>query len=82
MARFFRMVGLTLDGGFGEYCLIDARASAKLPNAMTFEQAAPLMCAGITIYKAIRRAEEFGLKPGGVSRSSSSLSAQEQRCLS
>lgn len=62
-----RMAGITKDGGFAEYCLLDARTAAKLPDEMAFEQAAPLMCAGVTIYSAIKKAEACGLKEGGVS---------------
>jgi D-arabinose 1-dehydrogenase-like Zn-dependent alcohol dehydrogenase len=61
-----RFVGLNLDGAFGEYCIVDSRSSVLLPAAMSFEQAAPLMCAGVTVYKSIRKAEEHGLRPGGV----------------
>ena len=60
------MIGITVDGGFAEYCLVDSRVTAKLPDSMSFEQAAPLMCAGLTIYSAIRKAESHGLKAGGV----------------
>ncbi|KAK9899837.1 alcohol dehydrogenase [Cystobasidium minutum MCA 4210] len=59
------MAGITKDGGFAEYCLLDARTAAKLPDEMSFEQAAPLMCAGVTIYSAIKKAEACGLKEGG-----------------
>lgn len=55
-----------MDGGFADYTLLESRSMAKLPDSLSFQQAAPLMCAGVTIYTAIRRAEEFGLKPGGV----------------
>jgi len=58
------MVGVTVDGGFAEYCIIDSRTSAKIPDSMSFEQAAPLMCAGVTIYQSIKKAEACGLKPG------------------
>lgn len=61
------MAGITKDGGFAEYCLLDSRTSAKLPDEMSFEQAAPLMCAGVTIYSAIKKAAACGLKNGGVS---------------
>ena len=60
------MVGVTINGGFAEYCIIDSRSAAKIPDGMSFEQAAPLMCAGVTIYQAIRKAEAHGLKAGGV----------------
>lgn len=71
--RNYSFIGLTLNGGFGDYCLVDARATASIPDKMSFVQAAPLMCAGITIYKAIRRAEQAGLQPGGVSSQTACL---------
>lgn len=67
------MAGITRDGGFAEYCLLDSRTSAKLPDEMSFEQAAPLMCAGVTIYAAIKKAVNCGLKDGGVSRLASNV---------
>jgi D-arabinose 1-dehydrogenase-like Zn-dependent alcohol dehydrogenase len=62
------MVGVTTDGGFADYTIIESRSAAKLPDDMKFEQAAPLMCAGVTIYTAIKKAEQCGLPKGGVSR--------------
>lgn len=40
----------------------DARFTAKLPNELDFPQAACMMCAGITIYGGIKRAQ---VPPGG-----------------
>lgn len=59
------MVGINMDGGFADYCRIDTRSACHLPDSMSFEQAAPLMCAGVTIEGAIKRAQQHGLKPGG-----------------
>jgi len=59
------MVGINRDGGFAEYCIIDSRTAAKLPDSLSFAQCAPLMCAGVTIYNSIKKAEACGLKPGG-----------------
>lgn len=53
--------GVTRDGGFAEYMICDARESARLPDAVTFETAAPLACAGVTVWRAVVQAE---LKPG------------------
>lgn len=49
--------GLSKDGGFSEYALVDARQVAVLPDNMTAVTAAPLMCAGVTIYNALKRCE-------------------------
>ena len=61
------MLGITVDGAFSEYCIVDARSTVKIPPGMSFEQASSLMCAGVTIYSAIRKAEKNGLRSGGVS---------------
>ncbi|KAH8424004.1 uncharacterized protein LDX57_001759 [Aspergillus melleus] len=50
------MKGLTADGGWAEYMVADARFLVKLPDDMEFKIAAPLMCAGISIYGGIVRA--------------------------
>ena len=47
--------GLSRDGGFSEYAVVDARQVALLPDDMSAVQAAPLMCAGVTIYNALKR---------------------------
>lgn len=46
--------GLSKHGGF-EYAVVDARQVALLPDAMSAVDAAPLMCAGVTIYRALKR---------------------------
>ncbi|KAK1142170.1 hypothetical protein N8T08_008096 [Aspergillus melleus] len=56
------MKGLTADGGWAEYMVADARFLVKLPDDMEFKIAAPLMCAGISIYGGIVRA---GVPQGG-----------------
>lgn len=45
--------GVTRDGFFAEYAKIDARVAAKLPDKVTFETAAPLACAGATVYRGV-----------------------------
>ncbi|KAJ5605471.1 zinc binding dehydrogenase [Penicillium lagena] len=56
------MKGLTTDGAWAEYMVTDARFIVKLPDDMDFKVAAPLMCAGISIYGGIVRA---GVPKGG-----------------
>ncbi|KAL2802414.1 chaperonin 10-like protein [Aspergillus granulosus] len=51
-----KMKGLTTDGAWAEYMVADARFMVKLPDDMEFKVAAPLMCAGISIYGGIVRA--------------------------
>ncbi|HUY20806.1 MAG TPA: zinc-dependent alcohol dehydrogenase family protein [Acidimicrobiales bacterium] len=50
------------DGGYGEAAVVDERYAYRLPDALADEQAAPLLCAGIIGYRALRRTE---LPPGG-----------------
>lgn len=45
--------GYEVDGGFAEYLLGEAEFTAKLPSGLSYEQAAPLMCAGLTVYKGL-----------------------------
>jgi len=53
--------GISRDGGFAEYAIVDARQLAPIPDSMTAAETAPLMCAGITIYAALKRCQ---LQPG------------------
>lgn len=46
---------------FAEYVVVDAREANLLPGNLSFQSAAPLACAGTTIWSGIVRAE---LKPG------------------
>ncbi|KAL4981328.1 chaperonin 10-like protein [Aspergillus falconensis] len=55
------MAGITGDGGLAEYVVADADASVLLPDGVEFEQAAPLMCAGATVWAAL---DEASVKPG------------------
>lgn len=49
------MGGVTTDGGFAQYMRCDSRFSVKIPESIPFVQAAPLMCAGATIYGALKK---------------------------
>ncbi|EEU35501.1 uncharacterized protein NECHADRAFT_98203 [Fusarium vanettenii 77-13-4] len=42
-------------GGFGDYVRIDSRFAVKIPEKLPSEYAAPLMCAGITVYSPLRK---------------------------
>ncbi|KAK0545541.1 hypothetical protein OC846_005620 [Tilletia horrida] len=48
------MLGITDDGAFAEYMLADFRSVVVLPDDLSFDSAAPLFCAGATIYSAIK----------------------------
>ncbi|HTW13888.1 MAG TPA: zinc-dependent alcohol dehydrogenase family protein [Nocardioides sp.] len=54
--------GWDADGGFAQYAAVPAAYAYPLPAALSAEQAAPLLCAGIIGYRALRRAN---LPPGG-----------------
>jgi propanol-preferring alcohol dehydrogenase len=49
--------GWDLDGGYAEYTLAAQEYAYPLPGDLTAEQAAPLLCAGIIGFRALRRAE-------------------------
>lgn len=50
------LLGLTIDGGFAEYCRMDARVVGKIPKEIPFTEAAPLFCAGATVFGALKAA--------------------------
>jgi propanol-preferring alcohol dehydrogenase len=49
-----KITGCTVDGGFAEYLLAPATHAAPLPASLSFAEAAPLLCAGLTVYKAMK----------------------------
>ena len=53
--------GVTVDGGYAEVMIAEARGIASIPDALSAVEAAPLLCAGITTYNALRNA---GLRGG------------------
>src|SRR5712672_3218043 len=53
--------GVTVDGGYAEVMIAEARAVSSVPDELTSAEAAPLLCAGITTYNALRNA---GLRGG------------------
>jgi D-arabinose 1-dehydrogenase-like Zn-dependent alcohol dehydrogenase len=48
------VTGITRDGGYAEYMIAPAQALAAMPEHLTPEDAAPLMCAGVTTFNALR----------------------------
>ena len=46
--------GYSINGGYSEYALADARYAVAVPDGVTPFDAAPLTCAGVTTYKAIK----------------------------
>src|SRR5690349_13255331 len=49
-----KVTGISFDGGYGEYMIAPAEAVAAIPDDLPAEQAAPLLCAGITVFNALR----------------------------
>ena len=55
--------GISYDGGYAEAVVVPTSALAKVPDDLSAEDAAPLLCAGITCFNALR---ESGAQPGDV----------------
>jgi alcohol dehydrogenase/propanol-preferring alcohol dehydrogenase len=56
-----QFTGVTQDGGYQQFMLAPAAYVALLPNRLDFVDAAPLMCAGLTVFSGLRHA---GFEPG------------------
>src|ERR1700721_2178421 len=54
------ITGVTSDGGYGEMMIPEARALALIPEELKSEDAAPLCCAGITTFNALRNTGRAG----------------------
>lgn len=53
--------GYSVDGSFAEYVIADARYVGHLPKDTNFLEMAPILCAGVTVYKGLKQTE---VKPG------------------
>ncbi len=53
--------GYSVNGGFAEYVLADPNYVGHLPDGLAFAPAAPILCAGVTVYKGLK---ETDTKPG------------------
>jgi propanol-preferring alcohol dehydrogenase len=51
-----RITGVMVDGGYAEYTKAPASHVLKIPETLSSEQAAPLLCAGVTVHRALKRA--------------------------
>ncbi|HKI35619.1 MAG TPA: alcohol dehydrogenase [Gemmataceae bacterium] len=58
-----QVTGVTFDGGYAEYLIAPASAVALMPAELPPAEAAPLMCAGVTTFNALRNS---GARPGDV----------------
>jgi len=58
-----QVTGISFDGGYGEYMIAPATAVARFPDELPPVDAAPLMCAGLTTFNALRNS---GARSGDV----------------
>jgi len=56
-----KITGISYDGGYQEYMLAPSEALARMPESLDPAEAAPLLCAGITTFNALRHS---GALPG------------------
>ena len=59
--RNLKVPGISYDGGYQQYMLAPVEALVAMPNTLSDAEAAPLLCAGITTFDALRRS---GALPG------------------
>ena len=57
------VTGITSDGGYADYVVVRAEAVAAVPEGLSPVDGAPLMCAGVTTFNALRNS---GARPGDV----------------
>lgn len=53
--------GYSVDGSFGQYMLVETRFAARIPEGADPYEIAPVLCAGVTVYKGLNRTE---VRPG------------------
>jgi len=56
-----QLSGYTVDGSFQQYCIAKAAHIARIPKDVPLDAIAPVLCAGITVYKGLK---ESGVRPG------------------
>ena len=56
-----KITGISFDGGYQEYIVVPAESVAAIPDDLQAAEAAPLLCAGITVFNALRNS---GARPG------------------
>lgn len=60
-----RVTGLTQDGGYATHVIARVSALARIPDTLTPEEAARLMCAGLTTFNALRHTHASGTAADG-----------------
>jgi D-arabinose 1-dehydrogenase-like Zn-dependent alcohol dehydrogenase len=58
-----KVTGIDYDGGYAEYVVVPAETLAAIPDQLPAEEAGPFMCAGVTVFNALRNS---GARPGDV----------------
>jgi D-arabinose 1-dehydrogenase-like Zn-dependent alcohol dehydrogenase len=56
LCQFEKITAIHFDGGYAEYMIAPAEAVALMPDDLPAAEAAPLMCAGITVFNSLRNA--------------------------
>jgi alcohol dehydrogenase, propanol-preferring len=56
-----KITGVTVDGGYAEFVKAPASHATKIPEGLSSLDAAPLFCAGVTVYRALKHAK---IQPG------------------
>lgn len=51
-----KITGVTVDGGYAEFMKAPASHALKIPDGLSAIEAAPLFCAGLTVYRALKKA--------------------------
>jgi len=51
-----KITGVSVDGGFAEFMMAPASHATKIPGNLSSVEAAPLFCAGVTVYRALQKA--------------------------
>jgi D-arabinose 1-dehydrogenase-like Zn-dependent alcohol dehydrogenase len=54
LCQFEKVTAISFDGGYAEYMVAPAEAVAAIPDDLPADQAAPLLCAGITVFNSLR----------------------------
>src|SRR5215471_2855703 len=57
LCPFQRITGVTVDGGYAEFLKAPASHVTAIPEGLSSAEAAPLFCAGLTVYRALRQAK-------------------------
>src|SRR6476660_10628942 len=61
--HYAQVPGISYDGGYSDYVIVPHETVALVPDELSATEAAPLMCAGITTFNALRNS---GARPGDV----------------